>query len=258
MPSGPDNAHAFTRYQSECCNPIAEMSQAKRSCVALRSGGDAAPMTEIQIESCWARTLNAFVRQRLVPLGGAAIGRTFEADSGFALAVTGAGRYLLGLCDDFDYGQPAEAALVVQPNFEIVFLAPDPVLEATCSRFAERLGGRRPVGTLFRITKASITAAAAVGVGLDQVHATLARASSKPLPTNVEQEVRGWFASFRELSLRPATLIECPDAETAARVLACAGTDATRISDVVLEFRGDGGKLDLIKALRTQGLFVRR
>ena len=79
--------------------------------------------------------------------------------------LTDVGRYILGLAGDFSY-RPEKSAggeIVVQPNFEIVFLSPSPLAEAMLARFAERLPsaarGRRGIGALFKITRAAIYAA---------------------------------------------------------------------------------------------------
>ena len=120
---------------------------------------------------------------------------------------------------------------MVQPNFDVVFLAPAPRAEAEFSRFAERKG--RHMGTLFRITKRSILAAAAAGLTLEQTFETLRQCCSEELPPNVRREISGWFAQCRRVSLRPAVLIHCPDAETAARIQAVAGSKVTLITDAI-------------------------
>jgi hypothetical protein len=86
---------------------------------------------------------------------------------------------------------PAEGPLVVQPNFEIVFLAPAPGVEAELGRFCDRVG--RGVGVLFRISRQSLQKAGAAGIDAGQVIALLARKSRSPLPSNVVHEIRGWM-----------------------------------------------------------------
>jgi hypothetical protein len=108
------------------------------------------------------------------------------------------GRVLLGLPRD---GLPdrdeeeagAASELVVQPNFEIVFLSPSAAAEAVLGRFCERVG--REVGVLFRLTRQSLLRAAAAGLETEQVLATLTQGSRNPLPPNVEHEIRGWMGA---------------------------------------------------------------
>jgi hypothetical protein len=82
-------------------------------------------------------------------------------------------------------------ALVVQPNFEVVFFSPSPGFEAALGRYCERVG--REVGVLFRITRQSLQRAGAAGIGADQILEELARGSRSPVPPNVEHEIRGWM-----------------------------------------------------------------
>ena len=73
--------------------------------------------------------LESVLRFRLIPLGGARLGRGGNGRASFQ--ITDIGRYLLGIASaSFDYGHDVEAEVIVQPNFEIVFLARAPQLEA--------------------------------------------------------------------------------------------------------------------------------
>jgi len=74
------------------------------------------------------------------------------------LSTHGSRKALLGLAGDGgessnDAEKAAPAELVVQPNFEIVFLSPSHRAEAVLGRYCERTG--REVGVLFRITRRS-------------------------------------------------------------------------------------------------------
>ena len=75
---------------------------------------------------------------------------------------------------------------MVQPNFDVVFLAPSPATEVVISRFAERKGRR--VGVLFQITKQSIFIAASAGLAAKQAIESLRRVCANELPANVERE----------------------------------------------------------------------
>lgn len=209
------------------------------------------------LEHAWEQVLLAFFRFRLLPLGGLRLGIAGERGS-ICVALTDVGRYLLGLADDFDYGpeHDGQGAVVVQPNFDVVFLAPSPLAEATIGRFAERHA--KGVGTLLRLTKKAILAAAAGGMTADQVLETLRRLSSKPIPANVTREIQGWFDQCRRITVRPAVLIRCPDHETATRVIGVLGNRVVSISETVLELRDAGAKSEALRKLQSQGIFVDR
>jgi hypothetical protein len=153
----------FARYQAALSNPL----------IPLRERGGGAPLwarlsalpTDELLEELWQSFLHAYLSFSLMALGGAE--------------------------DDPDSRGEPQADILVQPTFEIAFLSPCPAAEAEIGRFAERLG--REVGVLFRITKRSISRAAAAGLPLERVIAVLSQRSKNTLPPNVEREIRGWM-----------------------------------------------------------------
>ncbi len=142
----------------------------------------------------------------------------------------------------------------MQPNFEVVFLTPSVTAEAAFARFAERRG--TGLGTLFRITRRSVLAAAASGLTAERAIATLRQMASKRVPDNVLREVAGWFSQTRRITLRPAVLLHCPDRETAGRVLAAGGKDVTPLTETVVELQEPGMKTTLLRKLREMGVFA--
>jgi len=213
------------------------------------------PATVEEIEQLWGQSLLTVLLMRLVPLGGARLG-VIDAAGNMCFALTGAGRYLLGLDEDFDYGLEHDAAaqLVVQPNFDVVFLSPSPLGEAAVARFAERKG--RGVGALFAITKKSILSAAGSGMTGAQVLDSLRQLSAKPVPANVEREITGWFDQCRRIMVRSALLVHCPDADTAARVVAAAPEHAVLLTETAVELSDPHEKSDLLRKLRSLGIFA--
>ena len=207
-----------------------------------------------QWEHGWREIVHAVLTLRLAPLGGVRLGRAADGQACFRL--TGVGRFLLGAEESFEYGHAAEGDVIVQPNFEVVFLAPAPRVEAQLARFAERVGAGP--GVMFRLTRASVLAAAEAGMGEAQVIEALRAASSRELPGNVVRQVGDWMAGVRRVRLRPALLLECPDAETAARVHAAAGKGARALSPTVLELPEAPAKerSALARKLRASGIFV--
>jgi hypothetical protein len=240
---------AFLRYHAEAANPFLGPEAAK---LRRTTGYSLAPRTREGWESLWQQILVVFLAQRLVPLGGARLGHTAE---GIGFDLTPAGRYLLGASDEFHLAAPGEGEVVVQPDFEIVFLSPAPRLEAELARFAERTG--TGVGALFRITRASILRAAEQGLSADKVLKALGQASRTPVPANVARQVKDWFGGTRRVRIAPAVLVECPDTETAARVTSLAGAQATSVTRTILRLGGDARSVAaLVKKLRAKGIFV--
>ncbi|HEX8211481.1 MAG TPA: helicase-associated domain-containing protein [Longimicrobium sp.] len=211
------------------------------------------PTTREEWELLWVNMLRVFLAMRLFPFGGARLART--ADGVACVGLTPAGRYLLGATDAFEYAPLPEGEVLVQPDFEIVFLAPAPRLEPEVARFADRIGAG--VGALFRITRASAIRAAEQGLTADHVVGSLEQVARSGVPANVARQVRDWIGSTRRVSLRPAVLIECPDADTAARVRSAGGKQVEAITPTVLRVKAQGkDRAALVKRLREKGIFV--
>jgi hypothetical protein len=210
-------------------------------------------LTVEDLETRWAHDLDEFLRLRLVPLGGVRLG---AVRGGISFALTPAGRYLLGLAVDFEYGHEhaPHGQVIVQPNFEVMFLAPSPLAEAAVARIAERRG--RGGGAMFQITKKSIFVAAGGGMTAEQALDVLQRISSKPLPANVAREVQGWFDQCRQITVEPTVLIRCPDADTAARVVAASGKRAALLTETVVELQDAAARTELVRKLHGLGIFV--
>ena len=240
---------AFVEFHSEERNPLLDE-------------GALVPDYRLGREGCerlWAATLLTFLCDRLLPLGGVAMGPLTDGGVGFCL--TDVGRYLLGEVDDFDV-ESAErnGEAVIQPNFEIVFLSPSPIGQVRARTFAAptaALRGPQSVGTLFVIDRASVQRAVAAGQDAAEVIAAAGDLSKQPLPANVIRQIRDWAAEVRWIDVRPALVVDCGEAETAARVLAAVGTRGRRLSECVELV----DKADLTPAMRrkliSRGVFVR-
>ncbi len=191
----------FAEYQAAIGSPLAA-SGAITGSGGLRGTGSAPPSslaTEEALEELWKSFLGIFLGRCLLALGGAEAGVTAEGKPGFR--VSGTGRTLLGLPHDGaagseDAASPEPPALIVQPNFEVVFFSHSPGFEAALGRYCERVG--REVGVLFRITRQSLRRAGAAGMDAEQILQELARGSRSPVPPNVEHEVRGWMGGENE------------------------------------------------------------
>ncbi len=201
----------------------------------------------------WAGVLLGFLDLRLLPFGAARIGRT--AAGIVCVGLAGPGRFLLGATDTFEHQAPPPGEILVQPDFEIVFLAPAPGVEAEIARFAERIGSG--VGALFRVTRASVMRAAEQGVSAEAAVGTLTELSRSGVPANVARQIRDWAGATRHVSLATALLVECPDAETAARVLTLTGGRGVQLTPTIV--RLPPGALDrktFTRKLRERGIFI--
>ena len=203
----------------------------------------------------WIDVLAHFLSDRLLGLGGARIGLD---DAGrLCFSLTDVGLYLLGAVDVFDYDDALAAGdIVVQPNFDVVFLGVAPAAEAELARFSERVG--TAPGHVFRITRSSVLAAAEAGSGAGDVIGALTRASSKPIPKNVQREIAGWMATVRRATLRRVQLIECADADIAARIVGLLGAGVRQIGPLVfaLPESTPAARATVIRKLRAGGVFI--
>ncbi len=244
----------FLEYHAQQANPLLKRCSGTEP-LKLRIGWSWRTPTEEEAESLWVRVLIDFFRLRLLPLGGAEVGLV-GASKDVCIALSGSGRYLLDLARDFDYDQSdaQQGHIVVQPNFDIVFLSPSPLAEATIARFADRMANG--TGTLFKITKNSTFAAASCNMTADQMLDTLQGLCAKAIPTNVTREVRDWFGQCGRVAIKSTFLIRCPDAQIATRVLSVGGKKLTPISDTVIELADHNFKAPLVKKLEKAGVFV--
>ncbi|HEX2210547.1 MAG TPA: helicase-associated domain-containing protein [Longimicrobium sp.] len=241
----------FARYHAQQRNPFLGPDGAPTH---VRSYWSSEPRTLEGWEAAWGDLLLAFLARRLVPLGCAVLGRTEDGTAAFGL--TDAGRYLLGEKDHFELAPEAGGGeVVVQPDFEIVFLAPAPRAEAELGRIAERTGSG--VGALFRLTRASVLRAAEQGITSAQLLGMLEGVSRGGVPDNVARQVRDWVKAVRTIRIAPAVLVDCPDAETAGRVRSIGGARVTAITPTLLRLSADAKtRAALVKRLREKGIFV--
>ena len=246
---------AFLDYEARTENPLLALyadGDVGRARFTYLAGPYAEPRHALRV--LWRNMLNEFLVERLAAFGGVRLGR---ADDGtLCVALSDAGRYLLGAAAAFTYGGGTAGTVVVQPNFDVVFLAPNPAVEAEVARFAERVG--QAPGVAFRLTRASVLGAAEAGLAPDDVLGVLTRASSKPLAANVTREVEGWLAGVRRARVRTATLLDCPDVDTATRVVAALGAKVTRLTPTLFELSAGppAEEATLLRRLRTAGVFL--
>ncbi|CAN5308087.1 hypothetical protein BH09GEM1_BH09GEM1_18470 [soil metagenome] len=207
------------------------------------------------VREMWGEVLVRFLATRLIGLGGAAVG--VGTNDTICFSLTDVGLYILGIADTFDYGAGAAAGdVVVQPNFDVVFLGAAPAVEAELARFSERVGVAP--GHVFRITRASVLAAAESGAGVGDVIGALTRASSKAIPRNVQHEIAGWMGTVRRATRRHAELLECAHADVATRIVALLGAGVRQITPLIVELPdlAPAARAAMMKKLRAGGVFI--
>jgi hypothetical protein len=178
------------------------------------------------------KMLEDFLFKRLIPLGGVELGRHGAKSTVFRL--TEFGRYYLGARKEFpSLNEAATGRVIVQPNFEIMFLGRNLVAEAGLAGFCERIG--RDTGAVFRLTRSAVQQALHNGHSVTSILAALREVSDRDIPANVATELAGWGDSRRTFHTSHATLIRCPDATVALRIHSLLPTTTLRLSDTILE-----------------------
>ncbi len=108
--------------------------------------------------------------------------------------------------------EPVWGRLIVQPNFELVALAPvSEALLVSLDRFAERVSLEHIAQ--YRLTKASVTRAIQTGLHAGEIQEMLERAAGGDLPQNVRYSLVEWERQARRVEMwRDATLFEVDEA----------------------------------------------
>lgn len=252
LPDGFVALQPFLEHASRSENPFIALPADAMS-VMQRTLGFAGGEPRAEFVSIWSRCLFHFFVARLAVHGGVRLGH--HGDD-LAFVLTDVGRFLLGAADEFAYGATDSGDVVVQPNFDVVFLGVAPSIEASLARVADRVG--RAPGLVFRLTRDSVLRAAESGMSADDVLGTLRAASTKGLPKNVQREVEGWLASVRRATLRTLEVIECDSVAAGDTVAALLGAKVSRISPTHFELpkMAVSARNTLLKKLRANGVLL--
>ena len=242
-------AKAFILWQSESNNPLLQNPNIPLRNISLQGiDGDAFR------EERWRKVLVGFLYERLLLLGGAKLAYDDQGDIRFS--ITPAGAYLIGTREEFEYtAEVAEGSILIQPDFEIIFTAPNPGAESEFSRFADRIGNQ--VGALFKITRASVLRALNSEQTGDQILAVLEAFCATGVPANVRKQILGWSNAFRRVAFQKIQVIECPDAETALLVCGLFPKKAECLTDTLVRVNGIVKTLEpMKKKLRENGIGI--
>jgi len=228
--------------------------------VAVYWGGRPVPPLEERREEAGRLMLDAFLRRRLIPLGGVraaidaegmlCIARAPRLDAYFGRAVAPSAGAGAGAA-------PAESQVIVQPDFSVIVVGPNPAPAAELAPFCERTTRGGGQGALvLKLTRESVVKAVAHGLKPAEVVARLERLATKGVPANVLSDVRGWCGWVRRVQPATLTVLRCPDRDTADRVVAALRKQAERVGDTLVAI--DRKKLGTAERnkLRDHGIVV--
>ncbi|HCI81265.1 MAG TPA: hypothetical protein DHW02_16425 [Ktedonobacter sp.] len=149
-------------------------------------------------------------------------------------------------------------ALVIQPNFELLFLQPDLGTLYKVLPFAQvnQLG----LVSRLTLTKASVIRGLTSGKTIEQILATLRDCSQKGLPQNVEYTLLDWVKSYRDVSISQVLLLEVSNEDVIPRLKAMAPLKelvTRQLGPTMLAVQGEVDMAKLRKALEKEGIVVR-
>lgn len=234
----------------ESTNPFNELISAHG--IRALSINNVALFSESEAYSHWQSIVVDFLFQRLAALGAVEFG--VDDCGSYSFRIKQGGAFLFGMSDSFSLDAENECVLLVQPDFDIVFLSPQPSVEAQCAPFCERLSSG--IGTLFKLTRESVLLSVGQEYTFERVIELLERFSLQSLPDNVTHELKSWFDSARSISIRSTELIVAPDADTARRIVMICEQDVRLLADCYVELLDYSKKQSVLTKLRKQGIIL--
>lgn len=172
----------------------------------------------------WNEVEGAFVAQvigeslrwlGLVDVGYEGAPQRGASDTPTAVRLTDLGRRTLGATDTPVEQIVGGAALIVQPNFEVLVLDALGHLDliSRLDAFADSQSLDR--AAVYRLTRASIVRGLAAGWTEERIVELLEAAAAANLPQNVRHTLGDWSREYERIHLyRDATILEAPDAAT--------------------------------------------
>ncbi len=152
----------------------------------------------------------------LLWLGAVDVGRD-RAGQPVAFRITPAGARLVGHPAAPPATETAGKPFLVQPNFEVLVLAPEARALWTLLLAADLT--RHDRVSVYTLNKESVLRARASGVGPTELQEFLTGNSQKAVPQNVVQCITDWAHSYKRTLLEKATLLEVENAEVLDELL---------------------------------------
>lgn len=204
--------------------------------VAVFQGGHAVPPLPEKRETAGRSLIESFIRRRLIPLGcvraalddegEVCVARRPRLDAYFGRKVP---RSEMAPAAD------GAARVVVQPDFSVIVIGPNPAAAAELAPFCERTTGSAGHGAMIlKLTRDSVVKAVGHGLEPDEVVDRLRRHASNEVPANVLHEVKQWSTWVRRITPTTLTVLRCPDRETADRVISALRKQAERLNDTLV------------------------
>ena len=223
--------------------------------VVVRADGRLVPPLEEHLQEVARALLRDFLHNRLTGLGCLQVGRDSR------------GRFLVARLPRLDayFGKgttataaaPAPTRVVVQPDFTIIVIGLDAAPVADLAPFCDRVRGSASAGSLtFRLSRPSLFRGLAGGLNADEVLARLRKHVSNELPANVLTEVETWCGQARSVDVAPATLVRCPDTDTAGRGVSALGKMAQRVGEKVVALDTEGITPGVRQKLQAAGILL--
>lgn len=210
---------------------------------------------DVDMANSWLSVLKGFIINKAIPYGFINLGE-IDDDGHYAISLTDIGLYFIGELKTLPEVGHSGDFILIQPNFEIVFMAQNPRAEVKLGQFCERLGSG--IGTLFIISRKGILEGASNGLDAEYVLDTMVELSHKPVPPNVAEQVKNWISQCRKVSISTKILFQCPDRETALQVKSSGGDKVEHISDTVVAVSDRKFAKALEKKLEKKGIFRER
>jgi hypothetical protein len=194
------------------------------------------PALEEHREETGRLLIDAFIRRRLIPLGGV---RAAIDDEG---KICVAREPLLDAYFGREFAlaeraptPEAAARVVVQPDFSVIVIGLNPAPAAELAPFCERTTrGGTPGALILKITRESVVKAVSNGLKPAEIVARLERHASNEVPANVLHEVRDWSNWVRQVTSSTLAVLRCPDRDTADRVMGALKRQAERVNDTLV------------------------
>jgi hypothetical protein len=236
-------------------NPV-KLGLAPDRVAVIRAGRPVPPLEEL-LEDAGRSLVESFVRRRLIPMGG--VRAAIDAEGKVCIARERRLDAYFGREVDAADLAPAAAEggrVVVQPDFSVIIIGPNPTAAAELAPFCERsTGGGGRGAMILKITRESVVRAVGNGLKPAEIADRLRRHASNEVPSNVLHEVQGWSSWVRHVTPATLAVLRCPDRDTADRVVSALRRQAERLNETLVAVDRKLTAAERAK-LRTQGIIV--
>jgi len=208
-----------------------------------------------QMINFWLRSFQKFIIWKAIPLGLLKIGLIPE-ERDYAISLSDEGLFFTENLKRLPAIKQSDSSILIQPNFDIVFMSQNPRAEVKLGQFCERLNSG--IGTLFKITRTSIQKGASIGLTVEYVLGVMTELSNKTVPPNVTEQVKNWISQCKKIAISTKVLFTCPDIETALQIKSSGKDKVEQITDTIIAVSDKKYAKSLEKKLKKMGIFRER